>query len=141
MHITSRTACFLLLVLLVAAARADDGARVVVDQRTGTVVVTGWVRIGRLAVTHGNLVVRTRGAARAAHPGPFAAAGESVAVPRSRIRIEQGKRRRLVVLPANATLRQLVDRLNELGLSPRDLVSVLQAIKASGALNAELVVR
>ena len=75
------------------------------------------------------------------HPGPFARAGESVAVPRTRIRIEEGKGRRLVVVPANVTLGELVNRLNALGLGSRDLIGVLQAIKASGALQAEIMVR
>ena len=62
-------------------------------------------------------------------------------MPRTRIRIEEGKGRRLVILPANSTLRQLVNRLNALGLGPRDLIRALQAIKSSGALQAEIVVR
>ena len=66
---------------------------------------------------------------------------ETVVVPRTRIRIEEGKGRRLVILPANSTLRQLVNRLNALGLGPRDLIHALQAIKSSGALQAEIVVR
>ncbi len=125
------------------AAQADMGgpARIVIDQRTGAVVITDNVRIGTVAVTVGGLVIRTREAPGVSHPGPFARAGESVAVPRTRIRIEEGKGRRLVVVPANVTLGELVNRLNALGLGSRDLIGVLQAIKASGALQAEIMVR
>ena len=93
------------------------------------------------AVTAGGLVILTRETPEVFHPSPFARAGETVVVPRTRIRIEEGKGRRLVVLPAKATLRELVNRLNALGLGSRDLIGVLQAIKASGALQAEIMVR
>ncbi len=131
------------LVFHAGPAAADMGgpARVVIDQRTGAVVITDYVRIGTVAVTVGGLVIRTREAPGVSHPSPFAQAGESVAVPRTRIRIEERKGRRLVVVPANVTLRELVNRLNALGLGSRDLIGVLQAIKASGALQAEIMVR
>ena len=131
------------LVFHAGPAAADMGgpARVVIDQRTGAVVITENMRIGTLAVTVGGPVIRTREAPGVSHPGPFARAGETVVVPRTRIRIEEGKGGRLVVVPANVTLRELVNRLNALGLGPRDLIGVLQAIKASGALQAEIMVR
>ena len=131
------------LTFLTGSALADSGgkARVVIDQRSGTVVITENVRVGTVAVMVGGLVIRTRETPEVSHPGPFARAGETVVVPRTRIRIEEGKGRRLVILPANSTLRQLVNRLNALGLGPRDLIRALQAIKSSGALQAEIVVR
>ena len=131
------------LVFHAGPAAADMGGpgRVVIDQRTGAVVITENVRIGTVAVAVGGLVIRTRETPEVSHPGPFARAGETVIVPRTRIRIEEGKGRRLVVVPANVTLRELVNRLNALGLGSRDLIGVLQAIKASGALQAEIMVR
>ncbi|MBL4691037.1 MAG: flagellar basal body P-ring protein FlgI [Rhodospirillales bacterium] len=131
------------LAFFTAPALADSAgkSRVVIDQRSGTVVITDDVRISTVAVTVGGLVIRTRETTGVSHPGPFARAGESVAVPRTRTRIEGGKGRRLVVVPANVTLRELVNRLNGLGLGSRDLIGVLQAIKASGALQAEIMVR
>ncbi|MFB3112036.1 MAG: flagellar basal body P-ring protein FlgI [Gemmatimonadales bacterium] len=122
-------------------AESAGKARVVIDQRTGTVVITENVRIGTVAVAHGNFAVRVAEASQVSQPGPFARAGETVVVPRTRIRVDEGKGRRLVVLPRNVTLRELVDRLNALGVGPRDLAGVLQAIKSSGALQAEIVVR
>ena len=129
------------LAFFVAPALADSTgkSRVVIDQRSGTVVITDDVRISTVAVTVGGLVIRTLETPGVSHP--FARAGESVAVPRTRIRIEERKGRRLVVVPANVTLRELVNRLNGLGLGSRDLTGVLQAIKASGALQAEIIVR
>ena len=133
------------LAFLAGPALADSAgkARVVIDQRSGTVVITENVRVGTVAVMVGGLVIRTRETPEVSHPGPFARAGETVVVPRTRtrIRIEEGRGRRLVILPANSTLRQLVNRLNALGLGPRDLIRALQAIKLSGALQAEIVVR
>ena len=124
-------------------AHADmaGGARVVIDQRTGTVIMTGNVRIGTVAVAHGDLAIRVTETPRVSPPGPFARVDRTVTVPSTRTRIQEGKRRRLVVLPANDTLRDLVDRFNALGAGPRDLIAILQAIKSSGALQAEIVVR
>ncbi len=131
------------LALLAGHAHAESAgkARVVIDQRTGTVVITENVRIGTVSIAHGNFAIRVTEARQVLQPGPFARSGETVIVPRTRIRIDEGKGRRLVVLPGNVTLRELVDRLNELGVSPRDLIGVLQGIKSSGALQAEIVVR
>ncbi|MCH7935950.1 MAG: flagellar basal body P-ring protein FlgI [Proteobacteria bacterium] len=134
---------FAVAIAIAAPALADSAgkARVVIDQRSGAVVITENVRVGTVAVMVGGLVIRTRETPGVSHPGPFALAGETVVVPRTRIRIEERKGRRLVVVPANVTLRELVNRLNALGLGPRDLIGALQAIKASGALQAEIVVR
>ena len=134
---------FAVAIAIAAPAIADSAgkARVVIDQRSGAVVITENVRVGTVAVMVGGLVIRTRETPEVSHPGPFAQAGETVVVPRTRIRIEEGKGRRLVILPANLTLRQLVNRLNGLDLGPRDLIRALQAIKSSGALQAEIVVR
>ncbi len=134
---------FAVAIAIAAPALADSAgkARVVIDQRSGAVVITENVRVGTVAVTVGGFVIRTREIPEVSHPGPFARAGETVVVPRTRIRIEERKGGRLVVVPANVTLRELVIRLNALGLGSRDLIGVLQAIKASGALQAEIIVR
>ncbi len=133
-----------LLALLTAAAHAQDAggkARVIIDHRIGSVVITKSVRISTVAVARGNLAIRITETPEVSQPRPFAEVGENVTVPRTRIRIEEGKQRRLIVLPSNASLRELVNRLNGLGVGPRDLVVILQAIKSSGALQAEIVVR
>ena len=126
-----------------AAPAAADAACVVIDQRTGAVVMTGEVRVGRVAVTAGGLTVRTTEAPVVSQPGPFARSGKTVVVPRTRVQVDEGggKAGRLVVIEENARLDELVARLNRLKLSPGELIRVLQAIKAAGALQAEIVVK
>lgn len=126
-----------------AAPAAADAARVVIDQRTGAVVMTGEVRVGRVAVTAGGLTVRTTEAPVVSQPGPFARSGKTVVVPRTRVQVDEGRGKagRLVTIEENASLDELVARLNRLKLSPGELIRVLQAIKAAGALQAEIVVR
>lgn len=126
---------------LVAPAAADP-ARVIVDPRTGAVVMTADVRVGRVAVMAGGLTVRTTEAPEVSQPGPFSRAGRTVVSPRTRVQVDEGGNRgRLVVIEENAGLGELVARLNRLKLSPGELIQVLQAIKAAGALQAEIVVR
>ncbi|MBI1985516.1 MAG: flagellar basal body P-ring protein FlgI [Rhodospirillales bacterium] len=136
---------FALVGALVALAPpvAADAARVVIDQRTGAVVMTGEVRIGRVAVTAGGLTVRTTEAPVVSQPGPFARSGKTVVVPRTRVQVDEGRGKagRLVVIEENASLDELVARLNRLRLSPGELIQVLQAIKAAGARQAEIVVK
>ncbi len=137
---TIATAAF---VVALAAPAAADPARVVVDGRSGAVVMTGDVRVGRVAVMAGGLTVRTREAPEVSQPGPFSRSGGTVVVPRTRVQVDEGggARGRLVVIDENAGLGELVARLDKLKLSPRQLIEVLQAIKAGGALQAELIVR
>jgi flagellar P-ring protein precursor FlgI len=73
-------------------------------------------------------------------PQPFSEQGETVVVPRTQIEIDDDSDRKLTVLPRTVTLQELVDGLNALGVGPRDMISILQAIKAAGALQAELEV-
>jgi flagellar P-ring protein precursor FlgI len=120
-------------------------ARVVIDQRTGAVVITGSVRLSRVAVSTGGLTVRVTEEPMVSQPGPFSRTGKTVVTPRTRVQVDEGggtgKGGRLVVLPENATLDELVTRLNRLGLKPGELIQVLQAIKQAGALQAEIVVK
>ena len=138
-------------VFLLAAPAAASGmgavaeagkARVVIDISSGTVVITKGVRISTVAVASEEFRIRVTEAPQVFQPGPFAQAGQTVVVPRTRIRVKEGRRRgRMIVLPANASLRDLVDRLNQAGVSPRELGQILMTIKAAGALQAEIVVR
>jgi flagellar P-ring protein precursor FlgI len=115
-------------------------ARVVVDQRSGTIVMGEDVRISRVAVSQGNLTLRVREAPVAVQPNPFAN-GETVVVPRSRARIDEEPGIALAEIPPGASLSELVAGLNALGVSPRDMIDILKSIKAAGALHAEFVVR
>jgi len=116
----------------------DMPARVVIDERTGTVVMGENVRISRVAVAHGNLSVEIRETPQVVQPQPFAG-GQTAVVPRTQIRAREQKAR-VVVLEEGASIGELVRALNAVGATPRDLIAVLQAIKAAGALQAELVI-
>ena len=114
-------------------------ARVVVDQRSGTIVLGADVKISRVAVSQGNLTIRVTEQPIASQPNPFAE-GETLALPRTGIDVDEDDENRLAVVDENVTLADLVDGLNALGIGPRDMIDILKAIKAAGALHAELIV-
>jgi len=116
----------------------DAVARVVINERTGTVVVGGSVRIGAAAVAHGNLSVRITTRLTASQPAPFSS-GETVVVPNSRVDVQEGTAK-LITMPDGTTLDAVASALNALGASPRDIIAILQALKAAGALRAEIVI-
>lgn len=118
----------------------DQPARVVVDQRSGTIVLGSDVKISRVAISQGNLTIRINEAPIAVQPNPFAD-GETVVLPRTDIDIEDGDGTGLALVEQNVTLADLVDGLNALGVGPRDMIDILKAIKAAGALHAELMVQ
>lgn len=113
-------------------------ARVVVDQRSGTIVMGADVRISTVAVAQGNLTLRIEEAPMVVQPNPFAG-GESIVVPRTNAEIEQGGTG-LAELPAGASLSDVVAGLNALGVAPNDMIDILKSIHAAGALHAEFVV-
>lgn len=112
-------------------------AKVVVDERTGTVVVGREVRVSQVAVAHGNLQVVVQESAQVSQPGPFSQ-GQTVVTPTTDIAVREENRRLHMI--EGATLQELVDGLNAIGATPRDLISILKALKTSGALHAELEV-
>ncbi|WP_034851200.1 flagellar basal body P-ring protein FlgI [Inquilinus limosus] len=117
----------------------DTPARVVVDERSGTVVIGENVRISRVAVSQGGLTIQVTETPQVSQPPPFARQGQTVVVPRTDIQAEEGGGG-FAVLNGPVTLRELVAGLNALGVKPRDMISILQAIKAAGALHADLEV-
>lgn len=120
--------------------KPDQRARVVIDDSSGIIVMGNDVRINTVAIAQGNLIIRITEAPQVSQPGPFAEGGETVVVPRTTIEVDSGDDKRLAVLPVSVTLQDLVDGLNALGIGPRDMISILQAIKAAGAMQAELEV-
>jgi flagellar P-ring protein precursor FlgI len=118
----------------------DLAARVVVDQRSGTIVVGADVRISEVAVSQGNLTVRVTETPQVSQPNPFGE-GETVVVPRTDVEVDTQANNRIAVLNEGTTLAELVQGLNALGVGPRDLIDILSAIKAAGALHAEFIVR
>lgn len=120
--------------------RVDQAARVVIDERSGVIVMGENVRISEVAIAQGNLTIRVTETPQVSQPGPFAEAGETVVVPRTEIEIDEDEDRRLAVMPSGVTLQELVNGLNALGVGPRDMITILQSIKAAGALQAEIEV-
>ena len=115
-------------------------ARVVVDQRSGTIVMGEDVRLSRVAVSQGNLTLRIEEAPIVVQPNPFAE-GETVVVPRTRVGIDEEPGPGLAEVPEGTSLSEVVAGLNALGVSPRDMIDILKSIKAAGALHAEFIVR
>jgi len=116
----------------------DLSARIVIDERSGIIVMGRDVRVSTVAVAQGNLTVTISESSQVSQPAPLSR-GRTVAVPRSRIGVqEDGKKFALV--REGVSLQQLVDGLNALGIGPRDLIAILQAIKAAGAIQAEIEV-
>ncbi|KIC40300.1 flagellar basal body P-ring biosynthesis protein FlgA [Ruegeria sp. ANG-R] len=118
----------------------ESKARVVVDQRSGTIVMGRDVRISRVAVSQGNLTLTVEETPIAVQPNPFAR-GETVVVPRTVAGIEEEEGTGLAEIPEATTLSEVVAGLNALGVSPRDMIDILKTIKAAGALHAEFIVR
>jgi flagellar P-ring protein precursor FlgI len=115
----------------------DSRATVVVDEKTGTVVLGRNVRLSKVAVAHGNLQIVVREGAEVSQPAPFGT-GQTVAVPETDINIQEDNER--LVLMDGATLAELVDGLNSIGATPRDLISILKTLQQAGALHAHLEV-
>ena len=114
----------------------DSIAKVVLDERTGTVVIGENVRISTVAIAHGNLSIEIKETANVSQPAPLSQ-GQTVVTPESDVRVEE-ERSKLLLLPQAVTIRDLVRGLNSIGVTPRDLISIFQAIKAAGALQAQL---
>jgi flagellar P-ring protein precursor FlgI len=118
----------------------ETRARVVVDQRSGTIVMGEDVRISRVAVSQGNLTIRIEEAPLVVQPNPFSP-GETVVVPRSQAGIQTEQGIGLAEVSGGTTLSEVVAGLNALGVAPHDMIDILKSIRAAGALHAEFIVR
>jgi flagellar P-ring protein FlgI len=116
----------------------DQTARVVIDERTGTIVIGNDVRVSTVGVSHGTITVKIDEAASVSQPQPFAN-GETVVVPETAVTV--GEAGGSVSQLRGASLQELVSALNRMGLKPQGIIAILQAIKTAGALQAELVVQ
>jgi len=116
----------------------DLSAKIIIDERSGIIVMGRDVRVSMVAVAQGNLTVTISEAAQVSQPAPLSR-GRTVTVPRTRVGVQE-EGRHLAVVNEGVSLQQLVDGLNALGIGPRDLISILQAIKASGAIQADIEV-
>ena len=118
----------------------DQLARVIIDEQSGIIVMGENVRISSVAIAQGSLTIRVTEAQQASQPGPFAEVGTTKTLERTDVQVDESGDRRLAVLNPGVTLQELVNGLNALGIGPRDMITILQAIKASGALQAEIEV-
>ncbi len=122
------------------AVEPDQTARVVIDEHTGTIVIGENVRISPVAIAQGNLTIRITETPQVSQPAPFSTTGTTTTVQRTEVNVEEGQNNKLAVLPGGVTLQELVNGLNALGIGPRDLLTILQAVKQAGALQAEIEV-
>jgi flagellar P-ring protein FlgI len=118
----------------------DQLARVIIDEQSGTIVMGDNVRISTVAIAQGSLTIRVTETQQVSQPGPFAEVGTTEIVERTEVEVEENEERNLTVLPTGVTLQELVSGLNALGIGPRDMITILQAVKAAGALQAEIEV-
>ena len=115
----------------------DNISRVVINERTGTVIMGENVRISTVAIAHGNLSVEIKTSLNVSQPMPFSETGRTAVTPDTQTSVKEG-RAPIYVVPSGVSIGEVVKALNALGVSPRDLISIFQALKAAGALQADL---
>ncbi len=118
----------------------DQLARIIIDEQSGIIVMGKNVRISTVAIAQGNLTIRITETQQVSQPGPFASVGTTTTVNRTNISVDQGSDKKLTVVPEGVSLQEMVNGLNALGIGPRDMITILQAIKASGALQSDIEV-
>jgi len=117
----------------------DTPAKVVIDEVTGVVVMGEKVRLSTVAIAQGNLTISVEEKPSVSQPTPFSQ-GVTTVVPQSTVKVDEQKGKKLIIVKESASLASLVAGLNALGVTPRDMISILQAIKADGALQADIEV-
>ncbi len=118
----------------------DSRAVIILNERTGTIVVTSRVKISSCAVAHGNIVVKIADTLDVSQPSPFAQVGQTAVTPRTDTAVSEDKAR-LKAFPEMPTVDKIANYLNEMGATPRDMMAIFEAMKQAGALQAELIVR
>lgn len=118
----------------------DQRARVVIDENQGIIVMGADVRVSTVAIAQGSLTISVTESPQVSQPNPFAEQGQTTVVPRTQVDITEDEGRKMTILSDGVSLQKLVDGLNALGVSPRDMISILQTIKAAGALQADIEV-
>lgn len=116
----------------------DQLARIVIDENSGVIVIGSNVRINNVAIAQGSLTIKVTETPQVSQPSPFSETGETVVVPRTELEVNRGDDVRLAELDTGVSLQDLVTGLNKLGVGPRDIITILHAIKAAGALQAEI---
>jgi flagellar P-ring protein precursor FlgI len=117
----------------------DSKARIVVNERTGTIVMGSDVRLSTVAVAHGNIKLTIRETPGVSQPAPFSRGGQTVVVPDTELEVEE-EEARFMVMEKGVSVGDVAAALNAIGVTPQDVISIFQAVKAAGALQAELIV-
>jgi len=138
-HDPTQRIAFLSMVENLQVDPGSAAARVIINSRTGTVVISSNVTVSPAAVSHGSLSVTIKEEQSVSQPGPFATVGETRVVTNSTIKVDQGSNRMFLFKPG-VELEQIVRAVNEVGAAPGDLVAILEALREAGALQAELIV-
>jgi flagellar P-ring protein precursor FlgI len=115
-------------------------ARIIINERTGTIVATSRVRISSCAVSHGNITINVASTLDVSQPTPFSTTGQTMVTPRTTTEVTENKSS-VVPLPEMPTVEKVASALNSLGVTPRDVMAIFEAMKQAGALQAELVIR
>jgi flagellar P-ring protein precursor FlgI len=115
----------------------DNAAHVVIDEVSGVIVMGADVRISQVAIAQGNLTISVQETPQVSQPGAFSQ-GQTKVIPQSTVKVEEDKGKQLLMVGGGASLSTLVSGLNALGVTPRDMISILQTIKAAGALQAAI---
>ncbi|PZQ62362.1 MAG: flagellar biosynthesis protein FlgA [Phenylobacterium zucineum] len=118
----------------------DAPAKVVIDEVAGVIVMGDAVRVSTVAIQQGNLTITVRESPAVSQPTAFSRGGQTAVIPQSDISVEEEKGKQFLTVKSGASLSTLVAGLNALGVTPRDMISILQTIKAAGALQAEIEV-
>jgi len=136
---TQAQAVSFIAMIEVLTVQSDTDARVVINERTGTIVAGGNVTINEVMISHGNLTIHTRSTPVISQPQPFSQGGQTVVVPVTDTQVKESLAK-TAVLQKTTTVSELATALNTLGLKPRDIIVIFQSIKQAGALNAKLVI-
>lgn len=115
-------------------------ARIIINERTGTIVATSTIRISSCAVSHGNITISVASTLDVSQPSPFSTTGQTTVTPRTTTEVTEAKSS-VVTLPEMPTVEKVAAALNSLGVTPRDVMAIFEAMKQAGALQAELIIR
>jgi flagellar P-ring protein precursor FlgI len=118
----------------------DTPARIIINERTGTIVANSRIRISNCAISHGNLTINIASTLDVSQPSPLSQAGETVVTPRTDTTVTENKAS-FIAIPELPTVEKIAQVMNSLGFTPRDMMAVFQAMKQAGALQAELIIR
>jgi len=118
----------------------DTPARIIINERTGTIVATSRIQISSCAIAQGSITINVASTMDVSQPSPFSSTGTTAVTPRTDTQVTENKSA-IITLPEMPTVEKVASALNTLGATPRDVMAILQAMKQAGALQAELIIK